>query len=163
MRTRKRLRRRASSAELDITAFMNLMVILVPFLLITAVFSRITILDLYLPPDQASTAAAKRSFQLEITLRADQIEVVEQKTRLRRTFKRENGEFALGQLSNLIVKIKESFPDKLEATILAEDDVDYDQLVMVMDKVRVVERPVENSTELVELFPVISIGDAGKK
>ncbi|NIO40724.1 MAG: biopolymer transporter ExbD, partial [Burkholderiales bacterium] len=36
-------------AELDITAFMNLMVVLVPFLLITAVFSRMTVLDLTLP------------------------------------------------------------------------------------------------------------------
>ena len=37
------------TAELNITAFMNLMVILVPFLLITAVFSRLAILELNLP------------------------------------------------------------------------------------------------------------------
>ena len=36
--------------ELNITAFLNLMVILVPFLLITAVFSHMSILDLNLPP-----------------------------------------------------------------------------------------------------------------
>ena len=33
------------TAELNITAFLNLMVILVPFLLITAVFSRLAILE----------------------------------------------------------------------------------------------------------------------
>ena len=38
-----------AAVELNITAFMNLMVILVPFLLITAVFSRITVLELNLP------------------------------------------------------------------------------------------------------------------
>ena len=37
--------------ELNITAFMNLMVVLVPFLLITAVFSQVAILDLNLPTD----------------------------------------------------------------------------------------------------------------
>ncbi|MDH3417010.1 MAG: biopolymer transporter ExbD, partial [Gammaproteobacteria bacterium] len=37
------------TADLNITAFMNLMVILVPFLLITAVFSRLAILELNLP------------------------------------------------------------------------------------------------------------------
>ena len=37
------------STELNITAFMNLMVILVPFLLITAVFSRLAVLELNLP------------------------------------------------------------------------------------------------------------------
>ncbi|MBT8068417.1 MAG: biopolymer transporter ExbD, partial [Gammaproteobacteria bacterium] len=40
---------RHDTAELNITAFMNLMVILVPFLLITAVFSRLAILELNLP------------------------------------------------------------------------------------------------------------------
>ena len=39
--------------ELNITAFLNLMVILVPFLLVTAVFSRMTILELNLPPKDA--------------------------------------------------------------------------------------------------------------
>ncbi|MBA1331805.1 biopolymer transporter ExbD, partial [Candidatus Endoriftia persephone str. Guaymas] len=37
---RRRSRRLHEEAELNITAFMNLMVILVPFLLITASFSR---------------------------------------------------------------------------------------------------------------------------
>jgi biopolymer transport protein ExbD len=36
-------------AELDMTTFLNLMVVLIPFLLITAVFSRITIVELSLP------------------------------------------------------------------------------------------------------------------
>ena len=38
-RNRRRGRYNDDTAELNITAFMNLMVILVPFLLITAVFS----------------------------------------------------------------------------------------------------------------------------
>ena len=46
---RRRLRHRRPEAELNITAFMNLMVILVPFLLITAVFSQVAILELNLP------------------------------------------------------------------------------------------------------------------
>ncbi|HED18649.1 MAG TPA: biopolymer transporter ExbD, partial [Gammaproteobacteria bacterium] len=55
MRRRWRKRRSSCPPELDITAFMNLMVILVPFLLISAVFSRITILELDLPaPGTAS-------------------------------------------------------------------------------------------------------------
>lgn len=48
MRLRRR-QRHAEVVELNITAFMNLMVILVPFLLITTVFSRMAILELNLP------------------------------------------------------------------------------------------------------------------
>ena len=42
-------RRTGDPPELDMTTFLNLMVVLVPFLLITAVFSRITIVELSLP------------------------------------------------------------------------------------------------------------------
>ena len=49
MRSKWRKRRHAETPEMDITAFMNLMVVLVPFLLITAVFSRLAIIELNLP------------------------------------------------------------------------------------------------------------------
>ena len=49
LRRRAGRRNNTETAELNITAFMNLMVILVPFLLITAVFSRLAILELNLP------------------------------------------------------------------------------------------------------------------
>ena len=39
--------------EVDVTAFLSLMVILVPFLMITAVFSRMTILELEAAADTA--------------------------------------------------------------------------------------------------------------
>ncbi|RLA31726.1 MAG: biopolymer transporter ExbD, partial [Gammaproteobacteria bacterium] len=64
------------TAELNITAFMNLMVILVPFLLITAVFSRLAILELNLPGSSTEPAEQKElTFQLEVTVREGQIEV----------------------------------------------------------------------------------------
>ena len=64
------------TAELNITAFMNLMVILVPFLLITAVFSRLAILELNLPGSSNEPAdPQEQTFQLEIIVRMGQIEV----------------------------------------------------------------------------------------
>ena len=44
---------RDSEAELDITAFMNLMIVLVPILLLGMVFSRITVVEVTLPPAAA--------------------------------------------------------------------------------------------------------------
>ncbi|MFC6978348.1 ExbD/TolR family protein [Microbulbifer taiwanensis] len=46
---RRRQGRNKEAPELDITAFLNLMVVLVPFLLVSAVFSRVTILELNMP------------------------------------------------------------------------------------------------------------------
>jgi len=46
-RKRHHYKRRVSTTyEIDVTTFLNLMVVLVPFLLITAVFSRLTIVEL---------------------------------------------------------------------------------------------------------------------
>ena len=48
--------------ELDVTTFLNLMVVLVPFLLITAVFSRITIVELTLPSSSGGSSAQPPAF-----------------------------------------------------------------------------------------------------
>jgi len=53
-----RRRQKEEAPELDMTTFLNLMVVLVPFLLITAVFSRITIVELDLP---SATGRRRRS------------------------------------------------------------------------------------------------------
>ena len=69
-------RRNTDTAELNITAFMNLMVVLVPFLLITAVFSRLAILELNLPGSSSETTDLQDpAFQLEIIVREGKIEV----------------------------------------------------------------------------------------
>ena len=71
----RRLRREPSG--LDVTAFINLIVVLVPFLLSTAVFTRLSVLDLSLPAQ--STGALEQlsadKLNLEIVIRADAIEV----------------------------------------------------------------------------------------
>ncbi len=54
-------------------------------------------------------------------------------------------------------QVKARFPDKLEATILAEPETSYDVLVHTMDAVRVAKSAQGAS---MELFPDISIGDA---
>jgi hypothetical protein len=49
-----------------------------------------------------------------------------------------------------------------DASILLEQDIHYDTLVQVMDRVRIVERVDEDeqSVKRFDLFPDISIGDA---
>ena len=79
MKRRWRKQHLSQPAEVNITAFMNLMVILVPFLLITAVFSRITILDLNLPvpgdPKQVSKQDDKPKLHLEVIVRENVVEI----------------------------------------------------------------------------------------
>ncbi len=56
--------------------------------------------------------------------------------------------------------MKAKFPEKTEATILLEPDTPYDQVVQVMDHVRVFEQGEGANIIQAELFPDISMGDA---
>jgi len=158
---RRRTRRRSPvNTDLDITAFLNLMVILIPFLLITAVFSRVTVLDLYLPPNSDISASSKNQFNLEIIIRDKSVLVQESSSRLKKIIKKKDGAYDLNQFSSVLKEIKQKFPDKRDASILPEPNISYDTLVQVMDYVRMYEMKNDDQTTLVELFPGISIGDA---
>ena len=55
-------RRTKPTYDIDITTFLNLMVVLVPFLLITAVFSRLTIVELNLPSSAGGALGGSAMF-----------------------------------------------------------------------------------------------------
>jgi len=157
---RKRLRRhRIQASEMNITAFMNLMVILVPFLLITAVFTRLAILELNLPAGGSSSPESKQ-LHLEVIIREQALEIGERSAGvLKRIAKGDRG-YDYKTLSLTLQGIKEKFPDKTQATILPEPEIPYDILVQVMDSVRLVRSAQGGSVVKYELFPDISIGDA---
>ena len=156
----RRRRRRTGSVELDITAFLNLMVILVPFLLITAVFSRITVLDLYLPPESNAQSMTKNRFQLEVIIREQGFTVQERGSGFLQQVAKKKSVYDLEKLSLLIRQLKQNNPTRQDASILAEPDIEYDTLVQVMDVVRMRVNKQSGNTEFEELFPNISIGDA---
>ena len=158
MRLLKRRRRSREPGELDITAFMNLMVVLVPFLLITAVFSRIAVHELTLPgPSAETTEAAEQGLNLEVVVRENALEVGDRRTGLLRRFEADGeGSFDYAALSDFLAQVKLRHPDVREAMILLEPEINYQRLVDVMDTLRVAQ--VEQGTA--ELFPDISIGDA---
>lgn len=160
----QRMRRPNRGApELNITAFLNLMVILVPFLLITAVFSHMTILELNLPPQKQQTPQnqnQKKERNFELIIRKDEILVADNIGGVIQSFKAVNGEHDMKGVSDLLVKIKAKFPKKQNITILLEPNIPYEVLVQAMDASRVVEVVEAASVVKKELFPNISIGDA---
>jgi len=151
------------TAELNITAFMNLMVILVPFLLITAVFSRLAILELNLPGSSSEPVDPKeQTFQLEVIVRIDKIEIGDRNQGLLGIYPNSEDGYDYDALSTKLSELKDRYPDKTDAAILLEQDIAYDTLVQVMDRVRVEEEIDEDAESIVrsDLFPDISIGDA---
>ncbi len=155
-------RRTRDSAELDMTTFLNLMVVLVPFLLITAVFSRITIVELSLPSSAGGVAApSEPSFRLEVIVREQGLEVSNGALVIA-TIPKVDDEYDLEKLSEYVMSLKRDRPDDNDASVLLEPHIEYDHLIQVMDVVRSGERLGDDGGEAVRvaLFTDIAIGDA---
>jgi biopolymer transport protein ExbD len=157
---RWRRHRHKDVEEINITAFMNLMVVLTPFLLITAVFSRLAILELNLPAGETEPTREAPEFQLEVTVRESSIEVGDRTAGVLNKFERGAGGHDLERLSAYLQEIKKQFPAKTDATLLLEPAISYQVVVEVMDALRVAERREADRLVRAELFPEISIGDA---
>jgi biopolymer transport protein ExbD len=158
-------RRRADPPDLDMTTFLNLMVVLVPFLLITAVFSRITIVELSLPSSAGGAAVSDPKFRVEVIVRDAGLELTNGTVPIAAIPKRDDGEYDLAQLGELVMALKRQHPDTDDASVLLEPQIEYDNLIQVMDVVRSVAVPAEEGAEdqqprRIALFTDISIGDA---
>ena len=157
----RRRRLHKTPAHLEITAFINLIVVLVPFLLSTAVFSRLAVMDMSLPgPGSALDQLKTNDLQLEVVIRKEAFEVGDKLGGLIERIPRHDEAADLKTLQALMVQVKLKFPDKKEASVLAEPDTPYEQIVGVMDAMRAT--ITRNGTRLdrADLFPHIAIGDA---
>lgn len=160
-----RIRRlRKPAASLEVTAFINVIVVLVPFLLSTAVFTRLSVIELSLPAQNSGVEQLKvDDLKLEVVIRPDALDVGDRIGGLIQRIPVTPQGHDLVALSTLMQQIKAKFPQTRTATVLAQPDTSYDVLVQLMDAVREAKVPSAANpakTEMAELFPDISIGDA---
>ena len=162
---RRGMRRRGSgeAPELEITTFMNLMVVLVPFLLLSAAFSEITIHDLNLPALSETTREVKDDkpkLQLEVIIRKSGLDVGDRNSgRLMLIPNGAQGHDFIA-LNEKLQQIKATYPDVQAVTLLLEPEVPYNTLIATMDAVRMVAQKAGQKGSQIDLFPEVSIGDA---
>ena len=74
-RVRTRRHKHAEAAELDVTPFMNLMIVLVPVLLLSMVFTHTTVIDLNFPTGEAASGDFDPdAVHLEVAVYQDRLE-----------------------------------------------------------------------------------------
>ena len=158
-------RTKGDAHEIDVTTFLNLMVVLVPFLLITAVFSRLTIVELNLPSSAGGPSNNETPFRIEVVVRDNGMEITNG-TAMIASIPKKDDEYDFQTLSDFMIELKREYPDHDSASVLMEAQIPYDYLIQVMDIVRSVELPVKDPVEgepeyqLYALFSEISVGDA---
>jgi len=158
----RRHRKPQEETELDITSFMNLMIILVPVLLISMVFNHISVLELNLPledqqkldeldPEDKTPEIIVRDSGFQVNLGLIPLETIPKK----------DGKFDLEKLSKALITMKKTVAkDRTDIAILSEPDIDYQVLVGVIDTARTFEAVVAASVVDAKLFPDVSLGDA---
>ena len=147
-------------AELLLVPMIDIFTVLVTFLLMTAVFSRITVLDLDLP-SAAGGPVTEPAFRLEVIVRQQGFELTNG-TAMIAAVPKVNGDYDLKRLSELALELKRDHPDVDDASVLLEPAVRYDDLIHVMDAVRSADTPAAagQGTTRVALFKNIAVGEA---
>jgi biopolymer transport protein ExbD len=127
--------------EVMLVPMIDIFTVLVTFLLMTAVFSRITIMQLELPSANAVSSGPPPAFRLEVIVRHEGLELTNGAD-LIATIPSVNGQYDLKTLSSMALELKRQYPQATDASVLMQRDIQYDHLIQVMDAIR--------STEIVE-------------
>lgn len=161
----KRRRAALADAELDITSFMNLMIVLVPVLLLSLVFTQIRVLNIQLPPlsEQQLQQEQEQPQQLELEIHADRLRLNYPAGEPLRVFPlNEQGQHDFAALSLYLQDLKLTFQqkqiEKQDISILAADALEYQTLITAMDTVRSFKAVVAAQVVDAELFPQIALG-----
>ncbi|AWB67364.1 biopolymer transporter ExbD [Saccharobesus litoralis] len=164
----RRLRRpNQQEAELDITSFMNLMIVLVPVLLLSLVFSQVRILNLQLPVAASGDSQQEEQDEpklLELIIDKSGFELhYPSGVLLKQIDKTEQG-YDFVALKTFLKDLKMTFQqnniEKNDIVLLLAPNTDYQTIVTAMDTVRSFEAVVAANLVDAELFPNISLGDA---
>lgn len=161
-RANHRRRKKDAIGDLELTTFLNLLVVLISFLLVTSVFSRISIQELKLPTAAAGGAELDKPLVvLEVILRKQGIEISDGKSVVA-SMPTTGGKYDLEKLSEYLLDMKGRHKEKTDATLLIEPDIAYENVIHVMDSIKGarIHEPGQDQVKKVELFPDVSVGDA---
>lgn len=172
----RRIKKPNEEAELNITSFMNLMIVLVPVLLLNMVFSQTMVLDIKLPAGASSpTEAPKEVFDIGLKVFPDSFLVTVNQKALKK-ISNVDGEYDYPALSNYLQQLKVTVEEKMNAKredgkeyqykkdilLSFADDAEYQVMVKTMDTVRSFPTVVAASVVHAELMPDISLGNLEK-
>lgn len=155
-------RRHHEAKDLELTTLLNIMVVLVSFLLLSAVFSKITIQELNMPPQGGGAAPTpdKPPVTIEVFVRKNALEIGDGKN-VTDTIPKVGDKYDFPELSKRLKVLKDKNVDKKDVVLLVEPDIDYSTMISVMDAVKFVSFMSSEGKRLtITLFPNVTVGDA---
>jgi biopolymer transport protein ExbD len=132
--------RQLVNCDLELRPLMNVFIVLIPMLLMSAVFMEIRVIEMSLPREaEASEVVAKPTLDLAIRILADRYVVVANGSVVQsvpRTPNQIPNQAAAAQLTQVLSGIAGEHPDHKEIRIIADSGTHYQEIVAVMDLAR---------------------------
>ncbi len=149
--------------SVNIIPMIDVFAVLVFFLLASAsvAASRLNVINLTLPSPDNSPVPEEQPLQLTATVRNGVIEIADSNGAVRNIPSTPFG-YNYSALADLLVQIKQAKPAEQTITLMIEADIAYEQIVKIMDTVRLTPAEARDSGLPREMFPRISVGEARK-
>ncbi|MCC6138346.1 MAG: biopolymer transporter ExbD [Bdellovibrionaceae bacterium] len=148
--------KRASNFEVNLVPFIDLMSVLITFLLITAVWTQVSMIKLgsSLHSKKNTDEVDKTPPNSDVPLRLDVKDAGHRLIIGPKTIevpKKSNGDYDRETLVARLMEIKQVYPDKVDAVVTVEEHLKYDFMIQGMDAL------------LEAGFPAISVATGGAK
>ncbi|MDZ7721583.1 MAG: biopolymer transporter ExbD [candidate division KSB1 bacterium] len=137
----RKLRGHVRDADVNLTAVMNIFLILIPFLLLTATFVRIAVLELSLPnldrsgEARATSRPAQPAVLNILLIHPDHLQIKSPDLKFD-PIPQKNGSYVWSELRMQLDQVKEKYPDIDDFIISPEDNIEYHIIITVMDNCR---------------------------
>ena len=158
-RSHKR-RSQAEEVDLNITPFMNLMIVLVPVLLLSMVFTHVRVHDIQLPELSQRISEQNEDKDLELVVNNKGFALFFPAGELLKAFPADS-ELPYLELQAYLRQVKATFQEKQieksAITVMPEPSTQYQTLIQTLDAVKFIPQTVDGSTVLAALFPNVSL------
>lgn len=173
---KKRPKPRTVSAELNVMPFIDIFSMLNTFLLVSAAFVSLGIVEVQVPfltnsDELRKKEKPKRELNLTVSLSKNAVELESKFSappvnQTKKTY--QTSDLELEKFHNDLVRLKISNPDSSKVTFFSDDDVKYFMLVKVLDQIKFVKKSDPNippptdpkvRVSKSDLYPKIVIGN----
>ena len=177
-RKRQNQDRKVISSDVDLTPIMCLFIILVPLLLLSAVFEQLAALKVHLPPASSLAAVTDEPQDIPTGIIELRLLISEQRLQIEATLSHDpsgqekkiyedihhlislkEDQYDLEELQKILKGLKQDYPRHEEIVFLVDDKISYNTIVQAMDTCRNEIFIEDDKKKERPLFPVIALSD----
>ncbi len=132
---RRRGIRSSESADINILPVLNLFSVLIPFIMMAAVFAEVAVLHMSLPigSGEEGQAPERPPLMLTVIVTKDGLTIGASGGFMDTILLNPDGTYNYSELKKQLTKIKEAYPDEYDIIVAAELQIKYEILISIMD------------------------------